>query len=286
MKKKVRLNTIIVSILLVIVFIVAVGIGQAFGVRKNAKKDLFDAIKNNEIHIVSEILDQYPALVDEEYFALLAPVDASNSTPLSEAIHQGHFKIVKLLVEDYQADVNKWAGSVVEYPPIIDALFAGNYEIAWYLIEHGADISVRVDDWMATVPFAILEWRVKPGEEERELAQLGLLQYVIEQGVDLSAPSSSYAGIKTLLGIAAYQNNAAVVEYLLDEQLYDIDEIINEADKKQTALIVAVKEQSYHACEVLLARGADTTIKDIDGKTAIDYAKELNDERLIAILGE
>ena len=70
------------------------------------------------------------------------------------------------------------------------------------------------------------------------------------------------------------------------EKIYDIDEIVNPKYTQKTALIIAVEQQSYNACQILLDYGADKSIKDTYDKTAVDYAEELNDERLIAMLNK
>ena len=108
----------------------------------------------------------------------------------------------------------------------------------------------------------------------------------MQKGAPITPPIGSYDGIKTLLGLAAYQNNALVIEYLLDSSVYDIDSIANPTNTQKTALIIAVEQQSYRACETLLNNRANKGIKDADGHTAMYYAKQLNDKRLINMLSD
>ena len=91
-------------------------------------------------------------------------------------------------------------------------------------------------------------------------------------------------GINTLLGVAASQNQGPIVQYLLEQKLYGVDDRVT--DDSKTALICAVEERAYDACEALLKCNADKTLQDAHGKTAMDYALELNDEKLISMLNE
>ena len=250
--------------------------------KKEAKRNLFDALENNDRQAVSDILDEYPKLVNEDYYTFITPIDAPNSSPLLTAIVYGDLDMVSLLVEK-GADVND---STVKIYPLHKALHLGKYDIAWYLIEHGADLSAMSGSWEESVAFCILSQKIHSDDGEKEQDQFELLKYVLENGAPLDPPIGCQEGIKTLLGLAAYQNNSLVVQYLLDEKIYDIDEIVNPKYTQKTALIIAVEQQSYNACQILLDYGANKSIKDTYDKTAVDYAEELNDERLIAMLNK
>lgn len=250
-----------------------------FGVKisnKNqAKSDLFNAINENDIGTVSEIIEKYPSLVNREKNLIGV---FYNSTPLITAIARGHDDIAKLLVEN-NANVNKPCVSA----PIIEAVARGNYDMTWYLIEKGADVSV-VDstDQERTFIFSLVSWGINEGDEEREKEQFELFKYALEQGATTEPSRARYLGISNVLGLAACYNNRLIVEYVLDQNMYDIDGKVTETDK--TPLICAAQQQSYNTCEVLIQRGADLSLKDNYGNTAYDYAVELNDERLINIL--
>ena len=243
----------------------------------SAKKELFNAINENDIATVSEIIEKYPSLVNCEKNLIGI---FYNSTPLITAIAREHDDIAKLLVEN-NANVNKLCVS----SPIIEAVARGNYDMTWYLIEKGADVSV-VDstDQKRTFIFSLISWEINEGDEEREKEQFELFKYALEQGATIEPSRARYLGISNVLGLAACYNNRLIVEYVLDQNMYDIDGRVTETDK--TPLICATQQQSYNTCEVLIQRGADLSLKDSYGKTAHDYAVELNDERLINILSE
>ena len=60
---------------------------------------------------------------------------------------------------------------------------------------------------------------------------------------------------------------------------------INSRNKdEETALIVAVQKNEIELVEKLLCFGANASLKDSQGKTALDYATEQDNNDLISIL--
>ena len=252
--------------------------------KKQAKEKLFEAIESNDIDTVENIIQQFPALVNENQYDTgfwETAAGATDSTPLLKAIQYGNQEIVSLLLTN-GADANK---KVINCYPLIEAIRRGHNEIAWLLIEHGADVSV-VDStpWRQTVPYQIVSIKVAEGDTEHAEEQLALLIHVIEQGAPLTPPVGRPKGINTLLGVAASQNQGPIVKYLLEQKLYGVDDRVT--DDNKTALICAVEERAYDACEALIKCNADKTAEDAHGKTAMDYALELDDEQLISMLSE
>ena len=251
--------------------------------RWETKQVLFQAIEENNQSKAVECLDKYPSLVNEtqQIFWL---VDVAGDTPLTAACQAKDFEMIKILVE-CGANVNKPTAAVGAYPLHI-ALEQKEFDIAWYLIENGANLSKKSGSWEESVLVCILSRRVDLNDTEFEQAQFELFKYAIENGASLDPPRGSTEGIKSLFGLAAYKNNAMIVQYLLDNQLCGINDIVNPKNTKKTALILAVQQNSYTSCQVLLRYGADKSIKDIDGKSALDYALELQDEKLVDMLSQ
>lgn len=282
-----RKNLLVISIVcasvLLILFIGAICI--YISARTDAKDNLYDALKLNNHQTVAEILDQYPGLVNEDYYVhpFYFLWEGSDSSPLLHAIRYGDLPMVELLVEK-GASVNKRVGKSC---PLNRALGQQKYDIAWYLIETGANLSTQSEIWgEETVPLAILAKPIDISNAQWDQVQLDLLKYVLEHGAPLNPKNRPMFGIETLLGKASYSNNALAVQYLLDEQIYNVDDVVDSENNMRTALIIAVEEQSYEACRVLLNYGANKNIRDSFGKRAIDYARELEDQRLIAMLND
>ena len=249
--------------------------------RKNIKKDFFDAISICDKRAVIEILDRYPNLVNEPLY-FLPPIDTPNESPLHTAIRTGDIDLVKTLVER-GAKVND---RFYDDYPLNRALDQGKLDIAWYLIEQGADLTTK-NGFGEPVIYCAVAFGPDADNPQREELQFELVKYIIDQHAWSEEDRTIDGGYtRTLLGAAAFSDHAQVVEYLLEKEFYDVDEIATDAEFRQTALIVAAMRQSYHACQILLDYGADKTIVDAYGKNAMDYAVEMNDERLIAMLSQ
>ena len=246
------------------------------------KKELFNAVENNDIVSVKKIIEIYPEFINKERFNFFETVflDAGSGTPFTIAVQKCDLEMIELLVE-YGADINK---KVVDYPLNL-ALNLGKYKIAWYLIENGARLDVISGN--KTLPYVITYGHIKDENISESKEDLALLKYVIEQGISINPIIDS--GLPSLLGYAAGFNNVEIVKYLLDSGYFDIDDIVS--DFGETALILAVKSASkkhfgYKTCEFLISSGANKEIKDNNGKTALDYAIEFEDEKLIEMLSE
>ena len=246
------------------------------------KDALFEAIANNDIETLDNLLSEHPDMVNVKITVFDRPFTSYRDTLLTEAIKkESSHEIIFLLVEKYHGDVNR--NDKYDYP-ITLALRNGDYQIAWYLIEQGADLFITSEHYGCTVPFSIVFHHIEDGNEEGAMEQLKLLKYVIDKGVSIDGPEDSeYPGAPiNLLGKAACSNNWIVVDYLLNEKLFDVNDRVTET--RQTALIAAAERRAYSTCRVLLEHGADPFLKDDDGKMAIAYAVQNNDEDLISLL--
>ena len=272
----------IVVILVAVVILIGVTIILILNSHNATKKRLFEAIEKGDCNKVADILNKHPLLVNEnrQYFFL---IDVSGETPLLAACRYKNFEMIQLLVER-GADVNKSARAVDAYP-LINILCRGGekrYDIAWYLIANGADLSVK--QRYATVPYAIVSsaWQKSSFDAEIQTQSLALMEFVLDEGVSLDSPECKPYGIDSVYGLASRNNYVLIVQYFLDNELFSINDIVD--GENRTALIVAVQGQAYDVCEYLINSGADKTMKDVRGKSAYDYAKELNDEKLLDLL--
>ena len=294
---------ITVSVIAVIIFLILFNYFM--------RVSLIIAIRKNDYTAVKTILNIYPFAINQRYLNRLEEIMSEgfehNNTPLMEACEKNNTEIIKLLVER-GADINKHSRAPISYP-LIAVLQNRNYEMAWYLIEHGADVLVSEGGHHGeSVADAIVEWSSVPLDKQEKEQQYELMKYVIEKGASLEPPHEDY-GKAYLLYEALMVDNSRVVEYLIQNGYFDVDISLDGANENYnwTSLIFALKleiddrnrnnedpnaektdgpRDTYGMCETLLNLGADKTLKDIDGKTALDYAIELGDEKLISLLSD
>ena len=91
-----------------------------------------------------------------------------------------------------------------------------------------------------------------------------------------------YKDGKTALMAAIESKNQELTTYLLLKK-FNVD---TADDFGNTALIYAVKYDFFSAAKKLLELGADPTLRQVDGKTALDIAKSENKSSLVRILSE
>ncbi len=241
---------------------------------------LFSAADHNCVNLATELLDQ-GASVDArdrigarplshaarsghlEMVDLLlargAPTNArdlNGATALYHAAERGHASVVQRLIER-GADVNLTGRSGVS--SVAAAAYAGRDSIVGMLLAHGADGHAPDDTGKPPVVYAAAS------------ARLDIVkQLVAATHIDLNA---RYANDLTLLMWASGPDQnipeaqaIEVVSYLLDAGAH----IDDRDDRGWTALMVAAEGGRAAIVGLLLARGADPSLKDKAGKRAAD----------------
>ena len=150
-----------------------------------------------------------------------------------------------------------------------------------YLLENGADI-------MLETSFLIINRPITDDEIAIEEEKLNFIKYLIEEVPYREYYFKHYSYDLNLFGYAVQCNHWLIVDYLMEKNLFNIDDFVS--DDNKTALIVAVEKacetKSYNTCRILIEKGADKSISDSFGKTALDYALEYKDLILIEMLSE
>jgi ankyrin repeat protein len=241
---------------------------------------LFSAADGNCVDLATQLLDQ-SASVDArdrigarplshaarsghlEMVDLLlargAPIDArdlNGATALYYAAERGQTAVVERLIER-GADVNLTGRSGVS--PVAAAAYAGRDAIVRTLLAHGADGRAPDNTGKPPVVYAAAS------------AQLEIVKQLMTAGkIDLNA---RYANDLTLLMWASGPDQNVpepqaieVVSYLLDAGAH----IDDRDDRGRTALMIAAEGGRAATSDLLLARGADPSLKDKAGKRAAD----------------
>jgi ankyrin repeat protein len=240
---------------------------------------LFSAADGNCIALATELLD-YGASVDARdrlgarplshaakfghlemvdlLLAFGAPIDARNlagATALYFAAEGGRTSVAKRLIER-GADVKLTGRSGIS--PVAAAAYAGNDAIVEALLAHDADEQVPDETGKPPIVYAAAGGR------------LDVVKKLLARNIDINA---RYPNDLTLLMWAAGPDEKVseaqaieVVTYLLDVGAH-----IDDRDTRgRTALMIAAEGGHAEIANILLARGADSSLKDKAGKRAAD----------------
>jgi ankyrin repeat protein len=187
-----------------------------------------------------------------------APIDARNldgATALYFAAEGSHISIAQLLIER-GANVKLTGRSAIS--PVTAAAYAGNDAIVAALLAAGADARAPDDTGKPPIIYAAAG------------ARFDIVRRLLALNIDINA---RYANDLTLLMWAAGPDEnvpeaeaVKLVSYLLDTgaQVDDRD------NRGRTALMIAAEGGHSEIAGLLLARGADSSLKDRAGKRAAD----------------
>jgi ankyrin repeat protein len=240
---------------------------------------LFSAVDANCLDLVTRLLDE-GASVDAR--------DRLGARPLSHAARSGHLQMVDLLLaHGAPIDARNLAGSTALYL----AAEGSHITIAQRLIERGADVKLGGRSGITPIAAAayagneiIFDALLARGADERAPddtgkppivyaaagARFGIVKRLLARNTDVNA---RYRNDLTLLMWASGPDELVpepqaleVVSYLLDAGAH----VDDRDDRGRTALMIAAEGGHAQIAGLLLARGADPSLKDKAGKRAAD----------------
>ena len=242
------------------------------GMIQNQK--LLIAIEENNYSDAENAIKKGAFINSKEYPFPISIISEANQTPLTIACKSSNEKIIKLLVEN-GAKVNK--DSIAGFSPLIVLLQSdeqNRFAVARYLIDNGADINATTNNKISVLKSCL---EVSPNDDE-ETKQEGIqfFEYLLESGVNQNTLSPH-----NLLTYAAQCNNEKAVKYILDK---GIDSVNSCDESGYTALMRASYMGHSGVVELLLSSDANKSIKNKEGKTSLDLAKEYNRIEIIQLL--
>jgi ankyrin repeat protein len=240
---------------------------------------LFSAVDGNCMALVTELLD-HGASVDAR--------DRFGARPLSHAARFGHLAMLDLLLgRDAPLDARNLAGATA----LFFAVEGNHTPVAQRLIARGADVNLPGRTGVTPIAAAayrgnitIIEDLLTHGADDRASDQTGkppivyaaagaqfeIVKRLLALDLDIN---SRYPNDLTLLMWASGPDEKTsgtqaikVVSYLLDAGAH-----IDDRDARgRTALMIAAEGGRAEIADLLLARGADPSLKDKAGKSAAD----------------
>ena len=227
----------------------------------------------------------------KKHLAAGGSVDAADANKLSLlnwAAYGGAFEIVKLLVAQ-KADVNIHVNKS-GWTPLMNASAMGHAQIAAYLLDHGADLSLLSTDGYAALSFAAAKQRTdvvklllaKGADRGNALVAMAYkndaaaVRLLLENGVDPNASPQKkemfFIPGETALYRAASDNNAPMVALLLEKGASP-DVSAPSGGNMPTPLSMAAYYCNGAMIDSLLQHGASKGLTNGSGNTALDLAR-------------
>ena len=247
---------------------------------------------------IDEVQNRYRASIIELLVYVGADINAQKMvegkrmTPLIRAIkitkQRQKIGLVKLLIK-LGADPNVRVNNVDGGSALITSCYSSNYEIAKYLLNHGADVNIRdnYDDTplmycgfisgRADIAELLLQHgadvNVKNEDGDTTLmfscakAFIDIVKLVLRYDADVNIRNND--GMTALMHSCRIENaDINIVKLLLKR-----DAEVDVQDKGgRTALIIAINGGHLDIAELLLQHDANPNIHDIVGGTALSYA--------------
>jgi ankyrin repeat protein len=228
-------------------------IDYGYGPKRDAPPPLVYAAQNGNVAQVVRLLEEG---VD------INAVDRWGKTAFGAACLRGHRDVMRVLIERGGINIHKAEeaddGTTGRYTPVFRAAEAGYADIVDLLLDHGADSNVAL--WAAA------------GRGHKEV-----MQRVLFRGADPSTVLWDY----TVLMKAVAHKQTEAVRLLLDVGA-DLNAQVPTTGR--TALMRAAEQNFSPVMALLLGRGADTSLRDSKGETALDIARRLNKAAMVEML--
>ena len=187
-----------------------------------------------------------------------------NDTALLDAIESNHPELVELLLK-YEADVNLSPPNV-GFTPLVAAVYYEwvSEQIVELLLDNGADPNKAGRSAPSMFP-------LRSAVGKRDLSTIKLL---IKHGADVN---QSFA-----IHVAVQSATDDVVSYLAQVRGADINH--NPGFQGNAPLHLAAMKGRLKAAKVLMQHGADPSLKNEDGQTPLDIARQQGRAELVKLL--
>jgi hypothetical protein len=213
--------------------------------------DIFDAILNNNLPRVNELISQGINIdrFDDDFIY----------TPLMLASKEGHLLIVKKLLE-HGASVNKYSEN--HSTALLEAVIHERLSVVRELIARNANVNVVDSSYMSPLLHAC------------DKDNFEIFSVLITNGADINV--SDELGFSPITK-ASFIGNLEMVRELIARGANVNDHINN----KQTALMLASINGHLFVVQELIARGANVNARDDNNNTALTLAQNRGNVRVV-----
>ena len=195
-----------------------------------------------------------------------------HSSALHSAAEEGDVDTVnKLIAEGINLNTKDHFGLT----PLHVAAEAGQPEVTVLLIDAGADIRLRTGMNASRGP-----WNFTPLQLAVERGRANIVEILIDAGADVNGMDAGYGDNWPVLHFAAREGHVDIVESLIDAGA-DVNGRTNR--EQQVALAMAAELGQLAVVELLIRKGADILLVDMDGKTPLHSAAESGDPRIVRL---
>lgn len=255
---------------------------------KKGKTPLVHAVMNNDIDITQKLLDKKVKLdtKDNEGYAALhiaakrgydqlaqllsdhgadvnMKITQKSMTPLMFAARGGHTGTASILIGK-GASVN--AADSEGKNPLLLACEAGHTDTVSMLMDNGADFNAESREGVTPLMAAALK------------GQLPVVKLLIERGVPYDARSKKQGF--SALWTASMKGRTQVIDYL-----WQTGADVNVKSKQgMSPLMAAVTNSEFDAVRMLLDKGVDQDIQNINRQNATDLAKKSNNFHILWLI--
>ena len=240
-------------------------------------KKMLQAIEQEDISTIVQLAKSPIGNLNCKSTIWIAEVMSEECTPmpLQAACMQGNPEIVKILLENgANPNCTYWDRTRDYGTPLSLAVSSQSdqrLELIQLLLTYGANPNYESFDESDVLSCAIYS-----GRDRTDTIQL--LEYLEEHGVDIHKryPSSG----DTLLHKACKCDNLAVIEYLIQERGFLVNDLNANGDTALIHFLRFASTRKEETIRYLIQSGADLSIQNNEGKTAYDYAAENHREFL------
>ena len=199
------------------------------------------------------------------------PLLAQDNAKLIEYIMYQEFDKAKELINN-GADVNYQDESTGSTALMLACQY--NFaDMVSFLVEHGADLNLQADNGTTALMAAA-------GTSE------DLFDLLLSKGADLKikAGDGTTALTQACIGVISENVPLTVVQKILEKGADPNEAPASGYAESYTCLMMAARNDQPELVKLLVSKGADVNKKAKDGKSALDLAKEENNEEMVTLL--